>query len=163
MINKIMFCHKCGKPEQTPESYCRNCGEYLPDFSRKNKMSFGGDTPQENVSVTLFLSALSSIVGFASAIALYATFLGQEGVPSIVYLVAAFCLCIGFWQASNVYINLKLRKRFKDVQGKNNDEGITAELGAPKQNTELPPADFENFVPPSVVENTTKIFDKMPR
>ncbi len=107
-----MFCPSCGKSEQSAYTYCRSCGIWLADFTKKKHTSFGGNTPQENVNVGLFLNSVSSLAGFLSAIALYWTFLGIEGAPPVVYLVAAFYLCIGFWQASNVYIGLKLRKRF---------------------------------------------------
>lgn len=134
------------------------------DAGKKNQLAFGGRTPQDNVRVALFLNVFSAIAAFGSAIALYATFIGRENTPVIIYLVAAFCLCIGFWQASSIYTGLQLRRRFKVAQ--NQDDETLPELaaGGAKQNDALPPADTQEIMTPfSVTEDRTKILDKLPR
>lgn len=143
-----MYCPSCGKSEQIPKSYCRNCGEWLTDSGGKNQSGFDGQTPQDNIRTTLFLNVFSAIAGFASAIALYATFFGRENSPMIVYAVAAFCLSIGVWQVSNIYAGLKLRRRFNAAQ--NQDDNALPELMArdAKQDDVLPPADTQEFIKP---------------
>ncbi len=44
-----MFCPKCGTADQIENSYCRNCGEFLPDLTKNKIVSFGGDTPEEQI------------------------------------------------------------------------------------------------------------------
>jgi hypothetical protein len=159
-----MFCPNCGKSEQIPKSYCRNCGEWLTNSGKKNQSGFDGQTPQDNIRLTLFLNFFSAIAGFGSAIALYATFLGRENTPMVVYAVAAFCLCIGIWQVSNIYTGLKLRSRFNAAQNKEDDTLPELAAGEAKQDYVLPPADTQEFIKPfSVTEDDTKILDKLPR
>ncbi len=87
-----MFCPNCGKAEQKENSYCRNCGEYLPDLSKKIDLSFGGNTPEKQIRTNLFLNLLSAVVSFVLALSLYATFLRRGDTLPIIYIVAAFLL-----------------------------------------------------------------------
>ena len=49
-----MFCPKCGKSDQKENSYCRQCGEYLPDvLNKKTKFSIGRNTPEEQIKTNL--------------------------------------------------------------------------------------------------------------
>lgn len=160
-----MFCPKCGKDEQMPESYCRQCGEWLPDFAKRGVKSFGGDSPEESLNISLFLSAMSSIVALLLAVWMYATYLGRPGVPGIIYVTAAFLLAIAGWQASNFYVGWKLsqklaRRRKGDFTAQSN------ELNDARQaNASLPPADDSQFIRPraSVTENTTELLEPVPR
>ncbi|MDQ3061260.1 MAG: hypothetical protein M3R14_00130 [Acidobacteriota bacterium] len=51
-----MYCPNCGTAEQSENTYCRSCGELLPDLSKKNKFAFGGNTPEQQI-VKAFESA----------------------------------------------------------------------------------------------------------
>lgn len=161
-----MFCPKCGQADQTENSYCRNCGEFLPGSTKNKMVSFGGDTPEEQIRTNLVLNLMSAIVSLALAIALYVNFLGKDA-PPLIYLTAAFLLAMSGWQFSTCIINLKLRKNFKQRR-----EGITAENQAEQQTrfdsakTQelLNEADFSNVVPTTVTENTTQhLADKINR
>ena len=152
-----MFCPNCGKADQKENSYCRNCGEFLPDLSVKKKnLSFGGDTPEEQIKTNLYLNLLSGFVSLTLAIALYATFVGQTAAP-VIYLTIGFLLAMCGWQFTTFRIGLKLKnnfsKRREDSVSKNQTpnqmkSAVTKEL--------LKEADFENIVPTSITENTTK-------
>jgi uncharacterized membrane protein YvbJ len=75
-----MFCPKCGKADQAPETYCRQCGTFLADFTKKKKQfSLGGDTPQEQIRTNLVLNSMSAVVSLASALILYAVFWNRGG------------------------------------------------------------------------------------
>lgn len=159
-----MFCPKCGKNEQAPESYCRACGEWLPDLIKRGRKNFGGASPEESLRISLFLSALSSIVALLLSLWLYTTYLGKENVPAIIYMTAAFLLAIAGWQASNFYIGIKLRRKF--VRRRTGDFAAQAnELNSPQQKAALPPADVSQFVhkPQSVTENTTELLQPISR
>lgn len=154
-----MYCPNCGKADQKEKTYCRNCGEFLSDFSKKKKnSSLGGDTPEEQITTNLYLNLLSGFVSLALAIALYVTFIGQTAAP-VIYLTIGFLLAMCGWQFTTFRIGLKLKNSFSkrrentDLESvkkaKNQMESvITKEL--------LKEADFENVVPTSVTENTTK-------
>jgi len=79
-----MFCPNCGQAEQKENSYCRKCGEFLPDLRKKTNLTFGGDTPEAQIKVQQTLNLLSAIVSFAMAILLYATHFGNPETHSSV-------------------------------------------------------------------------------
>jgi hypothetical protein len=161
-----MFCPKCGKDEQMPESYCRACGEWLPDLAKRGRKSFGGDSPEESLNISLFLSAITSIAALLLAVWLYAAYFGKPGVPGIIYVTAAFLLAIAGWQASNFYISIKLRRnlarrRSRDFSAQSNELN-----SASQSNGALPAADTSQFVrsaAQSVTENTTELLEAVPR
>jgi len=155
-----MFCPNCGTAEQRENSYCRNCGEFLPDLSVKNKLAFGGNTPEEQIRTNLVLNLLSALVSLILAVVLYATFWNRGDTLPIIYIVAAFLLAMCGWQFSTFVVGLKLKKNFDkrksslENDGKN-QENITAFESAQTKEL-LPEANFNNVVSTSVTENTTR-------
>jgi hypothetical protein len=150
-----MFCPTCGASNQTADAFCKRCGEWLPNLKTRSRVSFGGDTPQQNIFTGLFMSALSSIVALISAIALYVTYLGTDEAKWSVYLAAGFCLCISAWQLSSFLVGLKLRRRLNRARAVvDSDSHLKA--GAPSP--ALPEADTSNFIKTaSVTENNTDL------
>ena len=156
-----MFCPNCGANGQTPNAYCKRCGNWLPDFKNRSRGAFGGETPQQNIFTGLFLSALSAAVALFSAIALYATYLGTNEAKWSIYLAAAFCLCIAGWQLSSFVVGLKLRSRLKRAH---TGEPVDSHLTEAHASPELPPADLSNFVrAQTVTENTTELLQPLER
>ena len=154
-----MYCSICGADNQTPDAYCKRCGEWLPDIKARRGMAFGGETPQQNLFTGLFMSALSTLAALVSAIALYATYLGSGDAKWSVYLAAAICLCIAGWQASSLFTTLKLRRRLN----KGRKALATDRELANQKSPALPPANADSFIPtPSVTENTTRILAPTP-
>ncbi len=155
-----MFCPNCGKAEQTPNTYCRQCGGFLSEHgNKKRNLTFGGDTPEEQIRINLILNFLSGAVSFILAILLYATFWGKPDVSPVIYLVAAFLLAMCGWQFSTFRVGLKLKKTFerrKSGETENAARVDTNVLQSAKTKDLLPEADFSNVVPASVTENTTK-------
>jgi hypothetical protein len=148
-----MFCSTCGADSQNVKSYCKRCGEWLPDLKAGSRLAFGGETPQQNIFSGLFMSALSAFAALFSAIALYATYLGTSDAKWSIYVAAAFCLCIAGWQASSFVIGLKLRRRLK--QGR--EAPAVAEFKTHQEAPSLNEADFNSIVKtPSVAEGTTR-------
>jgi uncharacterized membrane protein YvbJ len=163
-----MYCPNCGKSDQAENTYCRQCGEFLNDFNKKSKkLSFGGETPQEQIRTNLVLNLMSAIVSIASGLYLFIRFSDLGSEFAIVMLVAAFLLAMGGWQLSTFYVGLKLRKTFNKNQIKSEVENEIARKNKLNDLTTkelLPEADFSNDVPASVVENTTrKLKEKIKR
>lgn len=149
-----MYCPNCGKPDQTIETYCRQCGMFLPDFSKVKPRE---TTPEEHLKANLALNVMTAVASLTLAILLYAFFLGRKDTPVIIYITAGFLIAMFAWQAQVFIRNLKLRKHFKTRKGNAaQSETETPALNAKPTGELLPEADFSNHVPTSVVEKTTR-------
>ena len=153
-----MFCPNCGKADQKENSYCRHCGEFLPDFSQKNNLAFGGNTPEDQIRTNLVLNLMSAIVSFVLAIILFATsgFFSPQASP-ITYIVIAFLFAMSAWQISTFAVGLKLKKRFKKEKQAATTPEPDKQFQAAETRELLNEADPSNAVPiGSVTENTTR-------
>lgn len=152
-----MYCPNCGAARQSAKAYCKSCGEWLTALNPKNRDIFGGETPQQMVSTSLLMSALSTIAALVSALALYLTYLPTGDAKWSVYVAGAFCLCIAGWQASSFFITLRLRRRLKHNR---EADSVSAELRQSQPAPALNAGDFSNFVGvTSVTENSTELLD----
>ncbi len=150
----MMFCPRCGNPDQQPETFCRRCGGYLPDFEKiKNKQS----SPEDHLRANAFLNLLTAVVSLSLAVALYAIFLGREDTPFIIYLTAGFLTAIFAWQVQTFWRTQLLKKHFRSNAERK--KAAEAEAGGelPAAAPELlAEADFKDIVGASVTERTTK-------
>ena len=147
-----MYCPSCGADSQIANAFCKRCGEWLPDIKSHSRIAFGGETPQQNIFTSLFMSALSTLAALFSAIALYATYLGAGDAKWSVYFAAAFCLCIAGWQTSSFVVTLKLKQRLK--HGRASASELNTGASAPA----LQAGDQSAFIDvSSVTENTTEL------
>jgi hypothetical protein len=166
-----MYCPHCGKSDQSPESYCRSCGEFLTDYSGKsyliNKI-LGGSTPETHVNVNLIINAVTAFISSLLLGFLNGYFDAQyertgQSAPPIIYLVYIFLALVFVWQFLSFAINTRLKKKLggrkKGVAsaGQSADEKALSSRSTQKS---LPQADFENIVPASVAEDTTRILDE---
>ena len=155
-----MYCPNCGTAEQSENTYCRSCGELLPDLSKKNKFAFGGNTPEQQIRPNLFLNLLSGIVSLVLGVSLYLTIWQRGDALPIIFIVAAFLLAMSVWQFSTFIVGLKLRKNFnkRKASSENNErteENVKAFESAQTKEL-LNEANLDNAVPTSITENTTK-------
>lgn len=150
-----MFCPNCGNADQKQDTFCRNCGTFLPNF---DKLKSKENTPEAHLKANTFLSLMTGIVSLTLAILLYSFFLGKPDTPIIIYITAGFLTAMFFWQAQSFWRNLLLKKQLP----KRNVEA-NAQIADAKMGKLLNEPDFENFVPTSVVVDTTKNLDKIPR
>lgn len=169
-----MFCPNCGKGEQTPDTYCRNCGEVLTDlsdrFSLINKM-LGIETAEKQVNVNLIVNLVTAIVSALLLVFLNGYFDGhytrtQESAPPIIYLVYLFLGLVAVWQFISFIIALNLKSKLSGRKGiKTSTDSIATEntISSAETREFLPPADTENIVPDSVTDNTTKLLQKTSR
>lgn len=143
-----MFCPKCGNADQTPETYCRQCGVFLPDLSKPLKSR---QTPEDHVKANLVLNAMTVVVCFTLAILLFAI-LPREDTHPLIYATAGLMIAMGCWHVQTLWRTLLLRKHFKKAAP---PQEMTIEGGNGKDHLlEMP--DFENMVPASVTDRTTK-------
>jgi hypothetical protein len=167
-----MFCSNCGNADQEPDTYCRQCGEYLVDPVGNsyflNKV-LGGATPVTQINVNLVISFLTIfacffLIGFLKGH--YDALFTRSGElpPVVIYWVYAFLGLISVWQLFSFVVGMRLRKKLSRkgngaaTERGNDDRGFdameTQEL--------LPEADFSRDVP-SVTEEPTKILDPVTR
>lgn len=159
-----MFCPKCGKGEQVPDGYCRNCGEFLVDPASNTSLVnriLGISNPEKQVKFTLTIDLVTAIVSGILLFFLMGYFDGMEAktgqtAPPIVYLVYVFLGLVCAWQLLSFTVGTTFRKKLN--AGKTS-QTLTGQ--AAKQS--LPPADESNVVANSVTEQTTRELDKIPR
>jgi NhaP-type Na+/H+ or K+/H+ antiporter len=149
-----MYCPNCGKPDQEKETYCRQCGVYLSGFGKVSKLH---RPVNENFKANLFLTGLTGIVSLTLAITLYAVFLGKENTPVIIYIVAGFLTAMFAWQVQMFLRTIQLKNQFKNQSKTEKGSEETQKTIDSKPTKELlKEADFEDFIPVSVTENSTK-------
>ncbi|MEW6127816.1 MAG: hypothetical protein AB1757_12330 [Acidobacteriota bacterium] len=153
-----MFCPNCGKAEQQAESFCRQCGTFLPDF---DKISSRQISPEQHFTANITLNAMTAVVSLALAITLYVIFLGKAETPVVIYLTAGFLTAIFFWQVQIFWRTLLLKKQFP---GLNKKSANPAQNSASVKTRELlKEPDASVTMPPSVTEKTTaRLGEKIP-
>lgn len=149
-----MFCPKCGNANQKENSYCRNCGTFLPDFEKLKSKEI---TPLQQITISTTFNFLSALISLILTIILHALYTGKEGTPIIIYVVIGFLTANFFWQAQAFWRTLQLKKQFpKRITDDKTESQQDLILESVKTNDLLPEANLEDFIPTSVTENTTK-------
>ena len=159
-----MFCPKCGKDEQVPDSYCRSCGDYLVDSSSNASLMnriLGISNPERQVKFTLTIDLVTAIVSGLLVFFLMGYFdatYAKTGVPApaIVYLVYIFLGLVSAWQLLSFTVGTTFLKKLKS--GKK-----TKDLPGQSKPQSLPAADGKDVLVNSVTEQTTRNLDKVPR
>ena len=149
-----MFCPKCGKAEQLPETYCRQCGLFLPDLSKPVKREL---PPEDHLKANQVLNVLTIIVSFTLAILLY-TILGfKADTHPLIYATAGVLTAMGGWHIQTFIRTLLLKKQWKRrtplTEPKTEPQQTFAAASTAKM---LEQADFADAIPLSVTENTTR-------
>ncbi len=153
-----MFCPKCGKAEQSPETYCRQCGIFLPDLTKPVKLRY---TPEEHVTANIVLSSMTIAASFTLAILLWAILAFRADTHALIYVTAGLLFAMGIWHIQTLWRTLLLRKHLK--QSKAPRTGQPDEL-PPTTERFLEDANFEDVIPSSVTERTTnQLAEKHPR
>ena len=149
-----MYCPRCGRAEQVPEAFCRQCGLFLPDLSKPVKREI---PPEEHLKANTVLNALTIVVSFTLAILLFAI------VPDkhpLIYATAGLLIAIGAWHIQTFIRTQKLKKQWKRrAPLKEIEAGLPETERAFKSASTaklLDQADFGNTVPASVTEHTTR-------
>lgn len=158
-----MFCPKCGNANQEPETFCRQCGNFLPDFDKIRKKEI---PPEEHLKANSILTAMTGVVSAILAVLLYVNYLGRDDTPFLIYLTAGFLTAMFFWQAQTYWRTILLKKQLPKKR-----RGEPARIEAPDTNPlmeaerargVLRESEAEATAPSSVVENTTKRLKESP-
>ena len=123
-----MFCPKCGNANQTENTYCRQCGTFLPDFNKLEKKTI---TPEQHLKANTVLNFLTAGTSLTLAILLYCFFLGQTGTHPVIYATAGFLIAIFGWQVQIIIRTFQLKKHFKNPKTRR-------KLNLPQRNLKSP-------------------------
>lgn len=148
-----MFCPKCGAKDQSAESYCKRCGEWLPDVDAMVGPSlFRTRTREEKIRKMRVLEAVSAGLSLMTA-AIIISVLAGGADPQLLFLAALCCLFVAAYQVINFYLGHKLQERIAQSRSNRTNSLIAGEERVAKLN----PVDTSSFVNrASVVENTTE-------
>jgi hypothetical protein len=148
-----MFCPKCGAKDQSAESYCKHCGEWLPDVDAMvGSGLFRTRTREEKIRKMRVLEAVSAGLSLTAA-AIIISVLAAGADPQLLFLAVFCCLFVAAYQVVNYYLGHKLQERIAQSRS-NPTTGLKA---GEERFAKLNPADTTPFVNrASVVENTTK-------
>jgi hypothetical protein len=156
-----MFCPSCGKENPNESTYCRRCGDVLPDLSKKDLPGWGRATPAQRIRTSLVLNLLSALLSLIMGVLLLSTLDNRGDKTFIISAAAGLLLTICIWQVSNFVIGMRLRKQLKR---RDEDDSLPKAIRRGADRGELlPEADFENLVPASVTERTTNLLGDKPR
>ncbi len=156
-----MYCPRCGKAEQQPETYCRQCGLFLPDLSKPVKREIPAE---EHLKANTVLNSMTIVTSLTLSILLFAI---QPGRHPLIYVTAGLLIAIAAWHIQTFIRTQKLKKQWKrrtpaaeslsawDESPPTIKSAATAKL--------LDEADFSNTVPASVTETTTRHLTERPQ
>jgi hypothetical protein len=156
-----MFCPKCGTDAQSVESYCKRCGEWLPDLENLGRPRlFRKSSRDEKIRKMRVLEAISAGLSLTSA-AIIISILAGGGERQMLFL-AAFCsILVVVYQIINFYLGYKIQQKINHSR----IEGIKEiEPQAEKGVGMLGSADTTQFVNNhSVIDNTTELLEPIPQ
>lgn len=164
-----MFCPHCGAERRLAEGYCTRCGEYMPDPEAPARV--GTSRPEGKMKEMAIFSAINAVLALFSAIALYATHLGNaDEARWTVFAAAACCTVIAVHQIVSFVFNMQLQGRLKRARESDararaaEGAGATpAAVGAGPARA-LAGADASAFAGVrSVTESTTELLEPVPR
>ena len=154
-----MFCPRCGSDGQLPESYCKRCGEWLPNIDASG-IGIGimrNKSPEQKVQRMRILELISAGLSITS-FALIVLFLSGRADRGLLNLAALCAILVTFYQILNFYLGYTVERR-KRRSLHATSEPVPPSI-ADRHAPELNPADTAPFSDvQSVTENTTRHLD----
>lgn len=160
MSEAAIFCAKCGAAGQKVESYCRSCGEWLPDpaaawHPRGRLRGLSPERKRLKMHVLELLSALA-----AAVVAVIALAVRSGSHPGLLMVAAVLCFLIVAWQGVAFFLGRSIQGR-RERGSAEGGAALPATQGGPR--SALNAADTGELVrPPSVTESTTALLDPVP-
>jgi hypothetical protein len=152
-----MFCPNCGNVDQQENSYCRQCGIFLPDFDKISKRE---TTPEQQINISSTFNFLSAVASLILTVLLHISYTGKEGTPILIYVVIGFLTANFFWQVQAFWRTRQLKKQFpkRNIETELEEkQSIQTNLKKPLTTDKLlPEPDLQRVVPISVGAKTTK-------
>jgi len=148
-----MFCPKCGAADQTPDSYCRQCGEWLPDLSSRRGLGrFGPSTREHKIRKMRALQLVSVGLSLTSTAIVITSLL--KGRDNEILILAAIC---GFLVAVYQVITMVLGYKVLAPKADQNKRAVSPDVRT------IGPGNTADLIKPdSVVEGTTRLLDHVP-
>ena len=148
-----MFCPRCGNPEQTEKTFCRRCGNYIPNLSAPSVTA-----PEVHVKANLALGALTVLTSFTVALLLYLFFLGRGDTPPVIYVMFGLLIAMGACHVQTVWRSWLLHKHLRAQKvGKQQFEAV--EMFRPADTYKrLNSSDLKDAVPASITDRATRKF-----
>jgi hypothetical protein len=158
--NEAIYCSRCGAPGQRVESYCRCCGEWLPDPSaamtpRGRLRRLSPERKQRRMRALELLSAVAALVAGLLTLAVLSG-------ASLEFLVVSMILCFAVvgWQMVTFFMGRSIQNRQNQAAA---EDGPALPLTRAGARPVLNGADTRDMVPPpSVTEHTTALLDSVP-
>ncbi len=148
-----MFCPKCGNSDQLPETYCRQCGTFLPDLS---KPLVSITKPEQHVNANLVLGSMTVVTCVTLAILLYVFFIGLPESPPVIYVMFGLLLAMAAWHVQTVWRSVLLRKHFRENKKRKESFASEPVIESGEGKPQLAEANFESFPAASVTDRTTR-------
>jgi hypothetical protein len=151
-----MFCPRCGKAEQVPETYCRQCGLYLLDFSKPRRRE---SPPEEHLKANTLLSVMTIVASFTLSFLLFLILGFRSFTHPLIYATAGILIAIGGWHIQTLIRTLMLKKQWKRRDALSEIPVTPIETPTFKSASTgklLDEADFSDAIPVSVTEHTTR-------
>ncbi len=154
-----MFCPRCAKADQLPETYCRQCGLYLPDVSKALTRQ---SPPEEHLTANTVLSVMTIITSFTLSFLLILTLGFRSFTHPLIYVAAGILLALGGWHIQNLIRNAMLKhwKRRDPLSETQVETQITFKSAATAELLEE--SAFTDAIPVSVTEHTTRHLAETP-
>lgn len=147
-----MYCPKCGIAEQSPETFCRGCGTFLPDLDKAKRSA---NTPEVHVLANTVLSGMTIVASLTLSILLFLVLAFRPGTHPLIYVTAGLLIAMAAWHIQSLWRSLLLRKHFKENE-KRRQASLEQVRGGREPQNLLDPADLSSAVPSSITERTTR-------
>ena len=151
-----MYCPKGGRAEQVPETYCRQCGVFLPDLLTSTKSK---QTPEDHVTANLLLNALTVFTCFTLAILLYVFVAFRDDTHPLIYATAGLLIAMGCWHTQTLWRSILLKRHFKKLR-RDDENPAELPLRSAETNKRLYEPDLGSVIPASIAEGTTRHLDE---
>ena len=146
-----------------PETYCRQCGLFLPNLSK----SFKSETlPEEHLKANAVLSMLTILTSFILSFLLFLVLGFRSFTHPLIYVTAGLLIAIGAWHIQTFIRTLQLIRQWKRRAPLTEFPAATPEAQAFKAASTaelLDQADFADAIPASVTEHTTRHLVETPQ
>ena len=144
-----------------PETYCRQCGLYLLDFSKPLKRV---SPPEEHLKANTVLSVMTIATSFILSFLLVLTLGFRSFTHPLIYVTAGILLAIGGWHIQTLIRTLMLKNQWKQRTPLNeHPSALPVSFKSETTGKLLHQADFAEVIPVSVTEHTTRHLAETPQ